>query len=54
MADDLIEIAIDPYYPPPPGYEKYNKTTENKFELIYTRNPKRVRYYVIIESNALL
>lgn len=49
MADDLIEIAIDPYYPPPPGYEKYNKTTENKFELIYTEDFRKVTKETMIE-----
>lgn len=43
MADDLVEIAIDPYFPPLELYKAYEKKNPNLFELVYTKDSLKAK-----------
>jgi hypothetical protein len=35
MVDEMLQIVLDPIYPPSEEYDKKLKTSQNNFELIY-------------------
>lgn len=41
MLDDMLDIAIDPYYPPSEEYLQTIKNTSNLFDLIYAEFPSK-------------